>query len=217
MKSLNSLWWTAGAALALGASFVSHVHGAPLATGSVLIPSSAEFDPVGGTVLSTLTVPFVAPGAFSGTLTTEVISGDTTNTLGGLTFTYLITNDAGGTNSIGRMSVVDYDGFATDGNYQVPAGGVAPASIDRNVSGDVIGFNFVPTPLDPSTGFLTPGLSSALLVIQTDAPAFRESFANFIDGGVATTGTLAPVPEPGTMILVLSALVTMGGFRLRRL
>ena len=53
-----------------------------------------ETDPTGGTVLSSLSAPFVA-GTYSGTLISQVISGDPSNPLGGLTFTYLLTNNLG--------------------------------------------------------------------------------------------------------------------------
>ncbi len=205
-------------ALAVFASVASQAHGAALVPGSVLIPGAAEPDPVGATLVATTgPVPFVVPGSFSGSLTSSAYSPDPTNPLGGYTFTYLITNDAASANSIGRMTVGEFLGWATDGSYQVPVAGVAPASIDRNVSGDVVGFNFVPTPVDPLTGFLGPGASSALLVVQTDAPFYAPSLANLIDGGVTSVAALGPaVPEPSTIALVLGSLVTLGVYRLRR-
>jgi hypothetical protein len=208
--------WLAGVLLAAVIAMTSAANAAPLSVGTALIPAPAEFDPVGGSVLSTMTVPFAAAGSFSGTLTTEVISGDTTNALGGLTFTYLITNDVSSANSIGRMSVTSFDAFVTDSNYQVPANGVAPASIDRNVSGDVIGFNFVPTALDPASGFLAPGMSSVLLVVQTNAAGYSQGVANFIDGGVATATTIVPIPEPGSVALALSGLIALSASAFRR-
>jgi hypothetical protein len=220
VKLFSYMRLAAFAALAVIASVATQAHGAALVPGSVLIPSAAEPDPVGATLLSsTGPVAFSVPGSFTGKLTTSVYSGDTTNPYaGGLTFTYLIENDAASANSIGRLTVGEFLGFATDGSYQIPvvAPAVAPASIDRNVSGDVVGFNFVPTPVDPLTGFLSPGGSSALLVIQTDATGFAPSFANLIDGGVTSVASLGPVPEPSTLALVLGSLVTLGVCRLRR-
>lgn len=218
MKLFSYMRLAACVALAVVASFATQAHGAALVPGSVLIPSAAEADPVGATlVFTTGAVPFSVPGSFTGTLTTSVYSGDTSNTLGGLTFTYLVTNDASSANSIGRLTVGEFASFATDGSYQVPTTAVAPASIDRNVSGDVVGFNFVPTPVDPLTGFLTPGSSSSLLVVQTDAPAYLPSLANLIDGGVTSVASLGPaVPEPSTVALVLGSLVSLGVYRLRR-
>jgi len=191
-------------ALALMVSYATPVRGALLAPASVLIPGAAEPDPVGATLLfSTGAVPFAVPGSFSGTLTSSVYSPDPSNPLLGVTLTYLITNDAASANSIGRFTVDGYSGWGTDGSYQTPVAGVAPASIDRNVSGDVIGYNFVPTGA-PATGFLIPGGSSALLVVQTDAPSYTAALGSLIDGGVTTVPSLGPaVPEPSTIALVL--------------
>jgi hypothetical protein len=216
VKLFSYIRLAACVALAVLACVAPSARGAVLVPGSVLIPGAAEPDPVGGTLVTSTTVPFTVPGSFSGSLTSSVYSGDTTNTLGGLTFTYLLSNDAASSNSIGRMTVGDFGGFATDGSYQTPPAGVAPASIDRNVSGDVVGYNFVPTPVDPATGFLAPGSSSALLVVQTDAPDYADSLANLIDGGVTSVASLGPIPEPSTMALVLASLVSMGVYGLRR-
>lgn len=196
------------AALMLG--FATSANAAALPAGTALFGPSTETDPVGGTVVATLTDAFSAAGAFSGTLTTTVISGDTSNTLGGLTFVYTLTNDGvSGPNSIGRLSLVDFGPFTLDGSYQIPvaAGNIAPASIDRNPSGDVVGFNFIPVATDPATGFLSPGKTSAAIVIQTDATAFAQGgFGSLIDGGVATVDAIVPVPEPSTIALLFAGL-----------
>lgn len=204
-------------ALAIGGLAASQAQALPLPAGSVLIPAASESEPSGGVVLASSATGFVVAGAFSGTLYTDVIAGDASNTLGGLTFVYRVTNDgASGPNSIGRMSIASMLGFTVDAAYN-PSAGVAPASIDRNPSGDVIGFNFVPTPIDPLSGFLGPGKSSARLVIQTDAPAYIPAFASLIDGGVITVPTLGPaVPEPSTIALILGSVVSLGAWRLRR-
>src|SRR4051812_24688490 len=71
---------------------------APIFSGQT-IAAPAEADPTGGVIQpgTGVGVPFVSPagpGQFSGTLTTTVIAGDPSNALGGLTFTYRLTNDA---------------------------------------------------------------------------------------------------------------------------
>lgn len=204
----------------VGCLAANSLSAAPLPPGTVLFGPSTETDPVGGTIVGSLVTPFSVPGAFSGTLTADVISGDTSNPLGGLTFVYKLANDGvSGPNSIGRLSISEWGSFVLDGSYQVPvpAGSVAPGSIDRNPSGDVVGFNFVPVATDPATGFLSPGSSSALLVIQTDAPAFKTgAFASMIDGGVTTISTFAPVPEPSTVVLLLTGLAAAGLVARRR-
>lgn len=207
------------AAACVGFLVVDSASAAPLAPGTVLFGPSTETDPVGGAVIDTLATSFAVPGAFSGTLTVDVISGDTSNPLGGLTFVYTLENDGvSGPNSIGRLSISDWNSFALDGSYQipVPAGDVAPATIDRNPSGDVVGFNFVPIAGDPASGFLVPGTTSAALVIQTDAPAYvGGAFASMIDGGAITIDTFVPVPEPSTVILLLTGLAGASVFARR--
>ena len=180
-------------------------HAAPLFPGGVLVPVPGEPDPVGGIIAST-TVPFSVPGAFSGSVTAQVYAGDFSNPLGGLTFTYKVTNDGvSGPNSIGRVTVEDYTGWLTDVSYQIPipVGSVAPATTDRNASADVVGFNFLP--LGPPTGSLAPGLSSTLLVIQTNAVAFTGGTTFLIDGGITSVPTFGPVPEPGMLALLTAA------------
>ncbi len=204
-------------ALAVCGLAASQAQALPLPAGSVLIPATSEADPAGGVILASSSTGFVVAGAFSGTLFTDVIAGDASNTLGGLTFVYRVVNDGlSGPNSIGRMSIASMLGFTIDASYN-PTAGVAPASIDRNPSGDVIGYNFVPTPIDPLAGFLGPGASSARLIVQTDAPAYIPAIASLIDGGVITVPTFGPaVPEPSSIVLVLGSLVSLAALRLRR-
>jgi hypothetical protein len=189
---------------------------AALPSGSVLVPTPGELDPTGGAVVASQAVGFSVPGAFSGVLTSKVISGDPSNALGGLTFTYEITNDGvSGPNSIGRLSVADFSGWLVDASYQSTSVGVVPASIDRQPSGEVVGFNFLPTPIDPLTAFLAPGTGSRILVLQTSAPAYGDVLASVIDGGVTQAKSYGPVPEPSA--LVLAACGALGvGLALRR-
>lgn len=205
------------AALALGGLVTSQARALPLPAGSVLIPAASELEPVGGVILTSSATGFVVAGAFSGTLYTDVIAGDTSNLLGGLTFVYRVENDgASGPNSIGRMSLASMLGFSIDASYN-PTAGVAPASIDRNPSGDVIGFNFVPTPVDALADFLGPGASSARLVIQTNATDYQPAIASLIDGGVITVPTIGPaVPEPSSIALGAGCLISLAALRLRR-
>lgn len=185
-----------------GLALSSSAFAAALPSGTVLVPSPGEADPTGGVVLASQSVGFSVAGAFSGKLTSQVISGDPSNALGGLTFTYQITNDGvSGPNSIGRLSVTDFTGWLVDASYQSTSVGVVPGSIDRQPSGEVVGFNFLPTPADPLTAFLAPGTGSRLLVLQTNALAYNDVLASVIDGGVTQAATYGPVPEPSTMVL----------------
>lgn len=188
--------------------------GVPLASGMLLpvggtlYPAPQEPDPMPGFVLFTTgPLPFMG-GAFSGTLESVVIANDPTNPWGGLTFAYMVTNNAGSTNDIGRLTVVDFTGWQTDASYQapgtsmpgLPAGGaVTPAYINRSTP-DVVGFSFVGFPVGP--GLLTPGSSSTWLVVQTDAPQWVHTMAYVIDGSIAGVPSVGPIPEPASLALL---------------
>lgn len=211
------LWNIALAAAVLAAVGGRAVTAAPLPVGSAQFPVAAEPGPAGGSVIASLATPFSVPGSFTGTLMTDVISGDASNPLGGLTFVYSLVNSVG-PNSIGRFSVDGYLGFVTDVSYDSTSGGKAPAFADRNPFGDVIGFSFLPSPVDPNTGFLTPGSLSRRMVIQTDATRYHSVQGSLIDGGVVVAAALGPqVPEPATIVLAgLGGLAALGYARRRR-
>lgn len=173
--------------------------------------ASGEAKPVGGVVVAGgVPVPFVAL-TFSGSLTTTVISGDTSNSLGGLTFIYQFTNDSKSPNAVTQFTVQDDELplFATDVSYQIPAGGLVVPTLEDRVTADVVGFRFI-GPIVGS-GVVTPGSTSAILVIQTDAQFWKPIVANVIDGSTANPASYGPsaVPEPGSI-----ALASIGGIGL---
>ncbi|MBN1491617.1 MAG: hypothetical protein JXA69_17020 [Phycisphaerae bacterium] len=175
--------------------------GAMLSPGATLYPVPSESDPLGGVIeAGPLASPFNTT-TFSGTLTTHVISGDTSNTLGGLTFVYELTSDSTSQNDIRRLTLNGFSAFATDASYQVSTARLSPSYVDRDANGDVVGFGFLGAPI--GFGALAPGEGSAVLVVQTDAPDWRPSFASVIDGTVASTATYAPIPEPLTLGFML--------------
>jgi len=197
-----------------------------------LLPSAnqlavGEPDPTGGVVVSSLTAPFAA-ATYSGTLISQVIAGDPSNPLGGLTFTYLLSNNAGSSNAIERLTVVGYAGWGTDVSYQtpVPALHLPPPTNDRDATGNVMGFSFSnPVNVGPPLGFvgngvLAAGDTSALIVIQTNAPSFQPTIENVIDGSVTALNSYGPatsIPEPSTLVLAgLGALGLACGRQFRR-
>jgi hypothetical protein len=160
-------------------------------------------------------LPF-SSATFSGHLTSSVIQGDPSNTLGGLTFTYLLSDDVGSPGTIDRLTITDFAPFLTDASYQVPLalGALPPTLIDRPTA-STIGFSFFGAPLGP--GVLAPGTTSALLVVQTNASLFAPSLASIIDGSVATVATFAPtapIPEPSA--IGLAGLGVLGAVASRR-
>lgn len=192
------------------------IDAALLAPGGIM-PAPPEADPTGGVVQpgTGVAVPFVSPagpGQFSGTLTTTVIAGDPSNALGGLTFTYRITNDATSSSAIERMTNLNFTGFLTDVSWQgPPPAGVIPTSVDRDVSSSTIGWSFSPL----GAGVISIGGASALLVIQTNAPAFAPITANIIDGSIAVAPSFGPVaiPEPVSLALLAMGMLSAGVLR----
>lgn len=177
---------------------------ASLLPGSTLLLSS-EAEPVGASILNSVASPFVGVDIlgntnFTGTLTSTVWTGDTSNPfVGGLTFTYLLTNDGSSADPLVRMTLSRFDGFQTDVSYF--GLGSVPTSAERSLSnsGRQVAFNFE-TPFR-----LQPGTSSALLIIQTDAFAWQNGNASVIDDATANALTFVPaaiVPEPTSMALL---------------
>lgn len=192
------------ALLACAAVAAPMVNAAPLGVGGTLYPAPAEPDPINRSVIDTMTMPFVTP-TFTGTLTSEVIFDDM-NPLGGLTFTFLVTNDIKSDHPVSRLTVNGYEGWLTDASWLAEErGGVVPPSLINRPTADFVGWTFFEG-IGP--GLIEPGTTSALLVIQTNAPSYTRNEASVIDGYVATVPTFAPaVPEPGTLgILALSGL-----------
>jgi hypothetical protein len=157
--------------------------------------------------------PFVSPagpGQFSGTLTTTVIKNDPSNLLGGITFTYRLTNDPQSLAAMERMTNLNFTGFLTDVSWQSPAGGVIPTSVDRD-TGSTIGWSFSQL----GAGIINPGQASALLVIQTNALTFTAINANIIDGQIAIVSSFGPgVPEPAALFVVGAGLLVLSRRRI---
>jgi hypothetical protein len=218
MIRMKSLSLTALAA----AMFVcwGSAQGAPIAIGGAFL-TPAETDPTGGVLVASTVAPFVTPpgvGQFSGVLSTWVYQDDPSNpfagigdsdpTHHGLTFVFQLHNDATSTTSLERMTSVDFTPFQTDVSYQAPAAGLPPTSVDRSSGPSTIGWTFQGAPL--GLGRIAPGLTTALMVVQTNAPGYVDVLANVIDGSVVQMPTFGPsatpiggTPEPSSLTLLL--------------
>jgi PEP-CTERM motif len=98
-------------------------------------------------------------------------------------------------------------------------GTVAPQLVDRVTAGTV-GFSFNA----PFTIPVSPGTTSTVLIIQTNATNFEPGAANIIDGSVASVGAFAPsgtttrpTPEPSSLMLFGTGLLTVAGALRRKL
>lgn len=193
-------------------------------TGGALQTSLGSF-----TLLDSMSTPFVAadPTAFSGVLDSWVLSGNTDNPLGGLSFVYRVANSQVSTDAIHRIAINGYSGLTVEAGYlnagSTPTGGVigalgvTPTLVDRGVApGDNTGFSFLAGTISGLTfESINPGENSSYLLLYTNATTYSRSMASVIDGSVASAATFAPVPEPETYAMMLAGLGLMG-FVVRR-
>jgi len=188
------------------------VSAALLLPGVGFFPAPSEPDPVGGVLLAQITAPFVTAD-LQGQVVSQVLSGDLSNPLGGLTFTYQIMMAATSVHAVSAFSVGNYGGFQTDASYLPLAvlGTVAPTLVERSaLPGDVVRFSY----LTSFGGSIAAGQTSALMVVQTDAVAYQITSASVINSVSAVVSSLAPtaIPEPATATLAI-----LGGLALLRL
>lgn len=163
------------------------------------------------TLVDSLASPF-STSNYSGVVDSIVLSGDSTNKLGGLTFVYALSNDAGSKNVLERLTVLGFGGLTVDVSYNpvLPPIGVAPSVMDRSFgSGDTIGWQFVGPPLSPA-GYLDPGDNSYYLVVQTGVHDYTRGVANAIDGVSTSVAALVPIPEPTSLALAACGAAGLG-------
>ena len=182
------------------------------------IPAASSTFPVGGIIEDTVVDPFVAtvienglPITLNGSITSSVISGDSSNPYGGLTFTYQLMLNSSSTDSSSEVTIGSYGGFVTDVSYDATGSEILPSNFTRSASGNGNTVRF----LWSNDGGIGPGDTSALIVVQTAAHNFTSAQGGVIDSQTVNIATLAPVPEPGTTSLLMVGLGAFYAFRRR--
>ncbi|HEV2207458.1 MAG TPA: VPLPA-CTERM sorting domain-containing protein [Verrucomicrobiae bacterium] len=175
-------------------------------------PALGSAYPMGGTTLASLNTPFNS-GSLLGTLTSQVISGDTSNPYaGGLTFTYQLSISPSSPDGATELSASSFAGYLTDVSYNNAVGSqVAPSFFSRSSSGDVVHSVWLYQPVGP-------GQDSTMIVVQTDATAYQASMVGLIDGLTVNVSSFAPVPvpEPAIAGLLLAGLGVFSVVRRRQ-
>ncbi len=193
-------------------------------TGGALETSLGSF-----TLVDSMSTAFTSdnPTSFSGVLDSWVLSGNTDNPLGGLSFVYRLTNDQTSNDALHRLAVNGYSGLQVEAGYlsgglsptgSAVVGGLTPTLVDRGVApGDNAGFSFLAGTISGLTfESLNPGQTSRYLVMYTNSPIYSTSIASVIDGSVASAATFAPIPEPETYAMMLAGMGLMGFVARRR-
>jgi hypothetical protein len=196
---------------------VPAAHGTPLTPGSQVVPSAEAALPAGSYIFSPTTVPISGVNAlgetrFTGTLTFAVYRESAT---GFLDFLYQYHNDASSRDPVEQLSMTDFASVSTDVTHLTTtptgfvSGTVIPTIATRSFDlGSVVSFGF------PTPSSIVSGQTTEVLAINTNATQLDLGTTNFIDGGVASVVTRGPrfAPEPATLILFGSGLLSLTGF-----
>jgi hypothetical protein len=137
---------------------------------------------------------------------TEWVYADPTNTwcAGCLDFVYQFTNNGPDVNE--RYSMYNFAVVMIDAGTD-PFGVHDPTTIDRSLNGPVVGFDF------PASDQVSPGQTTPMLVIETNALHYTTGFVSAQDGTAGYAMGYSPanaVPEPSSLALLGSGLAVAG-------
>jgi hypothetical protein len=178
----------------LGAS-ATPVSIAPHGTVTSFTPTTSAFT---GTEVDSLSMTF-SNAAEQGTVYEDVYKSGST-----FDFYYQVENDADSTDSLFRLTVGNFTGFNTSVDYLLN-GGDAPASANRQISGDSIGFS---VEIDPgTTSDWIEVATSATNYGSTGTIALQDSIASNFSGSFDPA--LGVAPEPATWALMLGGLALL--------
>lgn len=208
------------------AVFTLRVEASPILPSVPLPPGGSAPPPLTFAPPGTLEASLLAPFSFTttaGTTSGDVLSAVFLNPTGTLDFYYQVVNNANSATSLARESDVNFLGFLTSAAYRVDGGSlpggiftngfssIFPVSADRDVTATTVGFNFISLQI-------SPGATSVVFIISTNAITFTAGDAEVIGGGAATVASFQPlaaaaVPEPASVALMGAGLIALAGIR----
>ena len=205
-------------ALAGSLAFAATARATTLNPGDLLNSPPVTFDILSGSAgtLVNASSGLITTSSFTATIRQAVFNPGIANTLD---YYFQVANSAGSSDAIGRVTDRSFDAFTTNvflrtdnagggGAAGFTASSIAPISIDRDISGQTVGWNFAKG-VSPA---LAPGQTSEILVVRVNSSSLSANGQfNAINGSVGSTLSFAPqeprpttpvVPEPASLLLL---------------
>jgi hypothetical protein len=155
---------------------------------------------------------------------------------GHLTFLWMVGNSAGSVNSLDRFTMSAFPaytviglghsdgGFDPDGAGPIPVTGPGGKHPGLIFADDILGQSVEPLNTDVAFDFhgfggggvpVLPGEHTQILWARTNVDTFQVGLLSFIDSETGMVESFAPLPEPASLLLLGSGLVTLAS-RLKR-